>query len=297
MVAIVEIGPIAAPADAGKGRVIVLGNEKGGTGKSTTALHLIVGMLRKGYRVASIDLDLGQETLTRYLENRRHFAEDKRMALPFPDHRAFSTSTAGDRAAAEEDERTRLAALIEALKSDNHFVVVDCPGTDSRLARVALAYADAVITPVNDSFVDLDLLARIEGDPPRMTGPSRFSETVWEARKARAARDGGNIDWIVLRNRQSSLGSRNARLVEGLLGDISRRLGCRLAGGFGERVIFRELFLQGLTVLDIRDQGAGVAINISHLAARQELRGLMDAVGLPNAPAASEEGAAEAGTV
>ncbi len=258
-------------------RVIVLGNEKGGTGKSTTAMHLVVGLLRKGYRVASLDLDAEQGTLTRYLENRKRFARERNIEITLPDHEMFPR-IGGVATASGWDGLTR---RFEALKARNHFVVVDSPGARSELARHALSYADVLITPINDSFIDFDVLAIVEGSPPRFVRPSHYSETVWEARKARATRDGASIDWIVLRNRLSSIGSHNAKAVYAMLRQLSERIGVRLVEGFGERVIFRELFLQGLTVLDIRDAGAGVPINLSHVAARQEMRTLMDAVGLP----------------
>ena len=89
---------------------------------------------------------------------------------------------------------------------------------------------------------------------------------------------GRPIDWIVLRNRLSPLESRNKKSVGLTLEELARRIGCRCLDGFHERVIFRQLFLQGLTVLDLREEGAGVALNMSHVAARQEIRRLADAV-------------------
>ncbi|MDE0718094.1 MAG: AAA family ATPase [Rhodospirillaceae bacterium] len=270
-------GPTAREAP-GAGRVVVLGNEKGGTGKSTTAMHLIVALLREGKSVASVDLDGHQGTLTRYIENRRKFVEGEGRRLRLPEHRRIAgretaaTGLPGATGQAEAD------ALIDRLAATHDHVVLDCPGTDNPLARHAISRADILITPINDSFVDLDLLARIGGTPPRVLGPSVYSQTVWEGRQRRAMSGGRPIDWIVLRNRLSPLESRNKKNVGAVLEQLAARIGFRWLDGFHERVIFRQLFLQGLTVLDLREEGAGVALNMSHVAARQEIRRLADAV-------------------
>ena len=265
----------AARAESGDsaGRIIVLGNEKGGTGKSTTAMHLIVALLREGNSVASVDLDGHQGTLTRYIENRRNFAGSESLRLQLPEHHRVAGG-----AAERHTEISQADALIDRLAAAHDYVVLDCPGTDNALARHAISRADILITPVNDSFIDLDLLARIGGAPPRVLGPSVYSQTVWEGRQRRAMSGGRPIDWIVLRNRLSPLESRNKKSVGLTLEELARRIGCRCIDGFHERVIFRQLFLQGLTVLDLREEGAGVALNMSHVAARQEIRRLADAV-------------------
>ena len=262
-----------ADSGSGPGTVIVLGNEKGGTGKSTTAMHLIVALLRDGNSVASVDLDGHQGTLTRYIENRRNFAGSESLRLQLPEHHRVAGGEAE-----RHTESSQADALIDRLAAAHDYVVLDCPGTDNALARHAISRADILITPVNDSFIDLDLLARIGGTPPRVLGPSVYSQTVWEGRQRRAMNGGRPIDWIVLRNRLSPLDSRNKKSVGLTLEELARRIGCRCLDGFHERVIFRQLFLQGLTVLDLREEGAGVALNMSHVAARQEIRRLADAV-------------------
>lgn len=259
----------ATHKDSGVGRIVVLGNEKGGTGKSTAAMHLIVALLRDGRSVASVDLDGHQGTLTRYIENRRSFSANEGVRLQLPDHHRIAGGETGREAA---------DALIDRLAAAHDYVVLDCPGTDNPLARHAISRAEILITPINDSFVDLDLLARVGGTPPRVLGPSVYSQIVWEGRQRRAMNGGRPIDWIVLRNRLSPLDSRNKKNVGLTLEELARRIGCRCLDGFHERVIFRQLFLQGLTVLDLREDGAGVALNMSHVAARQEIRRLADAV-------------------
>jgi len=271
-------------ATGGHGQVIVLGNEKGGTGKSTSAMHIVVALMRDGYKVASIDLDPHQGTLSRYVENRKAFSEAKGIRLPIPEHHCFSSSDNDSVTAAEAEDKRRLNALVEQLGDVHDYIVIDCPGSDTFLARHALSIADTLITPINDSFIDMDLLAKVGGNPPRVLGPSTYSQIVWEQKVQRAARNRQSIDWIVMRNRLATLDSRNKRNVGDALEKLSERIGYRLMDGFSERVIFRQLFLQGLTVLDLRDEGTDVTLNMSHIAARQEIRNLLDAI-LGPAPA------------
>lgn len=272
--------------------VIVLGNEKGGSGKSTTAMHVIVGLLHEGYTVGAIDLDARQGTLAGYFDNRRIYAAKQGMNLPHPSYRAIERSKLDNRPEAEADERARLEAALGGLADTCDVIVIDTPGSDSYLSRLGHSYADILITPINDSFVDLALLGRVDPDTNKVLSPSSYSEMVWEQKKARALRDGGSIDWIVMRNRRAALDSRNKRNMDEALEVLSARLGFRLAHGFGERVIFRELFLKGLTLLDIREEGSDVGLTMSHLAALQEVRNLLHALGVPEVVAAPEVAAA-----
>jgi chromosome partitioning protein len=260
--------------------IVVVGNQKGGSGKSTTSMHLIVSLLNTGYSVGSIDLDDPQATLTRYVENRRTFMESTGIELATPEHHLMGRSFYENPTLARSDEETRLDACVSSLAAVHDFVVIDTPGSDSHLSRIGHSYADTLITPLNDSFIDLDLLAKVHPETHKILRPSSYAEMVWEQRKARAIRDGGKIDWIVMRNRLASIGSRNTQAVEDVLAALSKRIGFRLAPGFGERVIFRELFLKGLTLLDLRNSDANMRLNMSHVAARQEVRALLTAIGL-----------------
>ncbi len=268
---------------AGRGaHVIVVGTEKGGTGKSTTSMHLIVALLKLGRSVASIDLDLRQGTLTRYMDNRRAYAAAPGRRLPMPAHAVIqartdqaSTDTPSGAARAEED---RLSSLIEQLAPLHDVIVIDTPGNDAGLTRLGHSYADTLITPLNDSFMDLDVLARVDGDSMEIVGPSHYAEMVWKQKMKRAMRDNGFIDWIVMRNRLSSLDARNKRRMERILGELSVRLGFRIVPGFGERVVFRELFLRGLTMMDLRDVAGDDALTLSQIAARQEVRTLVEGI-------------------
>lgn len=264
--------------------VIVIGNEKGGSGKSTTAMHLIAGLLQRGFRVGSVDLDAGQATLTRYVENRRRTNEEPGVDLDMPDHRRLEASVLDSVSAASAADRERLDACVGDLSGSNSFIVVDTPGSDIPISRHAHSLADTLITPLNDSYVDLDLLASVDPRSHGIRHPSRYAEMVWEQKKARAMRGGRAIDWIVMRNRIGALASRNNAAVDRSLSELATRIGFRIAPGFSERVIFRELFLRGLTLLDLRAPGVGQRLNMSHVTARQEVRQLLEAIGLPSAP-------------
>jgi len=266
---------------AKKAHVIVLGNEKGGSGKTTTCMHIIVSLLRLGFTVGSIDIDSRQRSLSRYLENRRQTMLKEGVSLPQPQHLVLQRSPFNIVQEAEEDERERFTKALSRLSAANDFIVIDSPGSDTYLSRVAHAYANTVITPINDSFVDLDVLATVDGQTMKIVKPSIYSEMVWEQKLNRAKRDGGSIEWIVMRNRLSNIDAKNKRFMTQVTGDLARRIGFRVAPGFSERVIFREMFLQGLTVLDIMDAAGKSSMSLSHVAARQEVRDLLKTLHIP----------------
>ncbi len=264
-----------------RAHLIVLGNEKGGSGKSTTAMHLVVGLLRDGYQVGAIDLDARQGTLSGYLASRLAYAQRHGVELPIPQSASVFRSELDSRADADAEERTQLEAAIATLSDACEVIVIDCPGADTNLARLAHASADTLITPINDSFVDFAMLARVDPDNHAVISPSTYSEMVWEARKRRFARDRTRIDWIVMRNRMGSTEMRNKRDVGTTLETLAKRIGFRTVKGFGERVIYRELYLQGLTLMDVREAGLQIQLGMSHIAARAEVRALLSAIRKP----------------
>ena len=275
-----------APADisSGGGRrayIIVTGNEKGGSGKTTTTMHLIVSLLRLGFSVGSIDIDSRQRSLSRYVENRRETVAREGVNLPLPNHVIVTKSPFTTEEEIRKDERERFARGLASLYSRCDFVIIDTPGNDTYLSRLAHSFADTVITPINDSFVDLDVLANVDGRTMQIVRPSIYSEMVWEQKLNRAKRDGHSIDWIVMRNRLSNIDARNKRFMTQVTEELARRIGFRLAPGFSERVIFREMFLQGLTVLDVVDDDTSVNVSMSHIAARQEVRDLLKILNIP----------------
>jgi chromosome partitioning protein len=260
--------------------IIVVGNEKGGAGKSTVAMHVAAALVRLGHRTGCLDLDLRQKSLARYLENRRIFMAQEGLDLPTPDYAALPEIERASLPEGGNADDLRLSMAVAALEPVSDFIVIDCPGSHTRLSQVAHSLADTLVTPLNDSFVDFDLLARIDVDGETILGPSVYSEMVWSARNCRAAAGLPPVDWIVLRNRLGAQAMVNKQKMEAALEKLSRRIGFRVAPGFNERVIFRELFPRGLTLLDLRDVGV-TSLNISNVAARQELRELMRALNLP----------------
>jgi chromosome partitioning protein len=271
-----DIGqPVAA-------HVIVLGNEKGGSGKSTTAMHVAVALLQAGQRVATIDLDSRQRSFTHYVENRRDWAARGGVKLDVPQHFCVARGSGTRLEEIEAQEFGAFAEAISAVENSHDFVVIDTPGSDSYLMRLAHSMADTLITPLNDSFVDFDVLGAVDPTTFEVTGLSHYTEMVREARRQRRLVDGGLTDWVVVRNRLSTLGSRNRRLVgEGVEG-LARQLGFRGIDGFGERVVYREFFPRGLTALDdLTEDTLGLRPTTSHVTARDEVKALIDALKLP----------------
>ena len=261
--------------------IIVIGNEKGGAGKSTVTMHIATALSRMDHNVGAIDLDLRQKTFGRYCVNRQNHVDKIGTKLKSP---KFFPLPEVDSATVPEGENVfdhRLSAVISEMEQACEFILIDCPGSHTRLSQVAHSLADTLITPLNDSFVDFDLLARIGPDGESIEGPSVYSEMVWHARQLRAQASLTPFDWIVLRNRLGAQQMVNKQKMEKALNQLSKRIGFRISPGFSERVIFRELFPRGLTLLDLKDIGVK-QLNISNIAARQELRDLIKTLELPN---------------
>lgn len=260
--------------------IIVVGNEKGGAGKSTVSMHVATALARLGHKVSALDLDLRQRSLGRYAENRRAFLDKAGLDLPGPLCHDLPDIDAKSLKPGENIFDHRLSAAVSQLEADSDFILIDCPGSHTRLSQVAHSLADTLITPLNDSFVDFDLLARIDAAGDTILGPSVYSEMVWTARQLRAQAGLKPIDWVVIRNRVGTQRMVNKEKMERAVRMLAERIGFRVAPGFSERVIFRELFPRGLTLLDLKDVGVK-QLNISNVAARQELRDMMKALNLP----------------
>ena len=248
--------------------VIVFANEKGGTGKSTTAVHVAIALAAKGARVSCFDLDHRQRTVGRYLDNRAQTIRSKGFDLPMPRH-----------ATHDGESEDFFEATWRDLEQDCDYLVVDTPGRDDYFARTAATLSNTLVTPMNDSFVDFDLIGQVDPDTYQVTRPSFYSELIWDARKQRARAEGTTIDWDVLRNRLQHIEARNMRRVSDALAQLAKRVGFRIIPGLGERVIYREMFPQGLTMIDAKAIGS---MGIGHVAARQELREMMAALQLPD---------------
>lgn len=263
-----------------KSRVFVIGNEKGGAGKTTCSMHLIIGLLDKGHKVASIDTDSRQHSLTSYLKNRENYNQqnpDKPVDSPLHFH--LHASTKANVQEQEAEEKNRFEEIFAKARESADYVVIDTPGTYSFLSKLAHSYADVVVTPINDSFLDLDVMAKFNS-AMEVVSPSIYSQMVWEQKMQRAARDKGSIEWVVVRNRLSNLDAVNKRNIEKVLEQLAKRISFKVAPGFSERVIFRELFLQGLTLLDLHKANYEKQFSVSHVAARQELRDFLACLGV-----------------
>ncbi len=248
---------------------IVFANEKGGTGKSTTAVHTAIALAASGHRVGVLDLDSRQRTTTRYLENRD--ATMRRTGDPLP----VATYEVLD-----DQSEDALAAAIDRLSAACDVLVIDTPGRDDPVARAAILRADTLVTPMNDSFVDLDLIGQVHPDTFKVTKPSFYAELIWNSRTARAKTTGKSVDWVVLRNRLQHIQSHNLARVGAAMDELARRVGFRVIPGLGERVIYRELFPKGLTLLDLKHLGE---VGMGHIAARQELREMVAGLSIPSA--------------
>jgi chromosome partitioning protein len=262
--------------------VIVLGNEKGGAGKSTIAMHIAVGLLNAGQRVATIDLDLGQRSFTQYVENRRSWANCSGTSLTIPTHYCVPR---GSTRKLDDNEAIEFAGFIDAVaatEQSHDFIVMDTAGADSHLTRLAHSMANTLITPLNDSFVDFNVLGTVDPATYTVTGDSHYAKLVRDARQQRRVVDGVIMDWVVVRNRVSFVDSHNQQRIADGLNELSSRLGFRGAEAIADRLVYREYFPRGLTALDNFDEHAlGARATLSHAAARHELISLIETLKLP----------------
>jgi chromosome partitioning protein len=288
----------AEPALPSRPHIVVVGNHKGGSGKSTVAMHLIVALLKAGKRVASFDLDLTQQTLSHYLENRYAWAQQNKLMLELPHHYSIvdDCTVAFERdPAADFAWFTNHLATIER-EGCYDFILIDTPGGLNQLSVVAHGMADTLVTPINDSLLDLDVIVAI--GPSREVEPqaSAYARTVARAVEGRQLVSGRPTDWIVVRNRLGTLASHNEHQVAELLESVRTKLGFRTARGLTERLVFREFFAQGLTAFDQMDRAVlGTKPSPANLIARLEVRNLVDVIGLlPKQDEAERASGAEA---
>jgi chromosome partitioning protein len=274
---------VAGRVVVSQARVIVFGNEKGGAGKTTIAIHLVTALLHEGAKVATIDLDLRQQSQAHFFASRRAWAASAGAALPMPMETIAAGGLALTRASAE-DALVRFDVLFDEAVAEADYLVIDTPGGDTALSRRAHSRADLIVTPMNDSFVDFDLLGQVDPVTLDLVRPSIYSETVWESRKIKMAEQRSSIDWVVLRNRLATTEARNRKRLEERMVALARRVGFRILPGLRDRVIYRELFPFGLSVADLSPGVRPVPVSLSHVAARQELRALTHELGLPLFP-------------
>lgn len=266
-------------------QVVVVGNEKGGAGKSTIALHVAAGLMHLGAAVAVIDLDVRQRSMGGFFAKRRAWAAAAGAELPMPIENPLVGAGLDALEPAEALARFERAFAEDRKAAD--FVVIDTPGGDTALSRAAHARADLIVTPMNDSFVDFDMLGSVDPVTLELSRPGLYAQSVWEARKHRMLDERASVDWVVLRNRLAPAEARNRKRLDERVQALSRRVGFRVGPGLRDRVVYRELYPFGLTIADLSASVRPVAVSLGHVAARQELRGVMQALNLPLAGAAA----------
>ena len=250
-----------------------------GSGKTTVAAHLAIGLSRRGFAVGTIDLDSHQRSLTRYLDNRRMWCQDNDVSLVLPEHLLIEPSSQDSRSIAYQEDLHALNEGLASLGEGCDIILIDCPAGDGALARAAHSLAEVLVTPLNDSFVDLDPLLQFRPGSFQVLALGVYFQMLWENRNERHRSGLAPFDWIVLRNRLSGLADQNKRNLAHVLEKVSPILRFRLADGLGERIIYRQLFQQGLTLFDIDEPKTSILPTHSHEAARQELGDLLDDIG------------------
>jgi chromosome partitioning protein len=262
--------------------IVVFGNEKGGTGKSTLAIHVVIRLLDRGRNVGLIDLDSRQKSISRFLDNRARYISNTGCSLPIPKYLTVNASGQSSIKDQQLEEQADLESALERLRPQCDLIIIDCPGSYTHLSRLAHALADTLVTPINDSFVDLDLLGQVNPDNYQVEHLSHYSELVWESRKIRSASEKPPTDWVVTRNRLAMLDSINNRRVDAALEALQKRILFRYVPGLHERVIYRELFPRGLTMMDLTRIPEMGKLTGSQVAARNEVRSLVRMLKLPD---------------
>ena len=273
--------------------VIVVGNEKGGAGKSTLSIHLAVALLKAGHKVACIDLDTRQQTMTRFFENRRSWSSHARWPIELPRHCAMARGECNDVRANEAQEFAAFAEAIGEVEHEYEFVVIDTPASDSYLMRLAHSLADTLVSPLNDSYIDVDVFSRVHHDRERRGAVAQYADLVLQARRKRRIVDNGVIDWVMVRNRIASLASNNARQIAVSIARLSRELRLpRRRRPARPRHLPRIVPDRPHRARSDRG-GGGPALTVRRVGAARD-RDLVKALGLPAAPRASSTAIAPA---
>jgi chromosome partitioning protein len=265
----VEQDRLTRPLPIKKSHIIVFANEKGGVGKSTTAFHICVALCNAGHKVAALDIDLRQLTLDRALNARMDSAREYGVDLLGPRQILLAQSTE-----AELETKIRMAQIECA------FIIIDVGGHDSAIARRAIFMADTIVTPVNDSFIDLDMLGRIDPRTGELKTLGAFARLVEHLKEPGLALRARPLDWVVMQNRARGMTTKNERKFIDALNAIAPVAGFRLIPGLRERVVYRELFPIGLTLFDL-----GMIPNLGRAqpAAQKEIAQMIDALNLSGA--------------
>ena len=260
---------IKYPVSQRRGHIIVFANEKGGVGKSTTAFHTCIALCNAGESVAALDVDLRQLTLHRALWARQESERDFGVSLPTPEQIMLV-----------QQNENELETKLQMARIHHSFIIIDVGGHDSPIARRAIFMADTIVTPVNDSFIDLDMLGRIDPRTGDLKILGNFARLVEHLKEPGVALRPKALDWVVLQNRSRNFATRNERKVLEALEKIAPVAGFRLVPGLRERVTYRELFPMGLTLFDLE---AIPGLGKLQPNAREEIWAMLRALNLPSA--------------
>ncbi|MBL1241901.1 MAG: AAA family ATPase [OCS116 cluster bacterium] len=264
------------PAENNTSRVIVLGNEKGGTGKTTLAIHLLLGLQAKGARVAAIDLDGRAAGFSKFLENREAWAKHSRQNIYTPPFFTVSPSQNKDVAQREQEDFAAFAGAVEKLEHISDYLILDLPSGDTYLGRLAHSMADILITPLNDGFLDVNILGDVDDEDFSVKHINPYGKYVLDCLNRRKNIDGKGFTWLLVKNRVSSLGAKHKLKIDKALNNLAEKLGAKIATNIGDRVIFRELYAMGLSVFDVLDKQTGVKATASHNEAKKEVLDLIE---------------------
>lgn len=260
---------IKYPVSQHRGHIIVFANEKGGVGKSTTAFHTCIALCNAGESVAALDVDLRQLTLHRALWARQESERDFGVSLPTPEQIMLV-----------QQNENELETKLQMARIHHSFIIIDVGGHDSPIARRAIFMADTIVTPVNDSFIDLDMLGRIDPRTGDLKILGNFARLVEHLKEPGVALRPKALDWVVMQNRSRNFATRNERKVLEALEKIAPVAGFRLVPGLRERVTYRELFPMGLTLFDLE---AIPGLGKLQPNAREEIWAMLRALNLPSA--------------
>jgi len=277
-----EPTPASAPTPAGpSAHTIVIGGDNAGSGKSMAAVHLAISLLHRGKSVGLIDLDRGRSTAANFMAERAAWAKQERCQLLMPTVECLTEGSSEDEEVSEADKEFFVRALGGFVRRFD-YVVVDTPSNNNGLSELSHAQSDTLVTPLKTSGADMDMLASVDKSTKRIKSLGSYSELVWESRKERAQSKRRSIDWIVMKSfAPLSNGVRREGAALKNLAMLSSRLGFRVVPGLSERLLYRELFHRGLTLADLRSVGDRFNLGMSHIAARQEVRGVVECLRLP----------------